>query len=318
MEIYLGVSGKNFQRQYKDCLSNYHDWNQKEHAEEYLVYPKNIGYSLSIDETSMSNGELYTIVTNKEKKGKKGSIVGIFKGTQAEDIIKIIKENFTDEQRRRVKEVTLDMANSMNLIVKKCFPKATRVIDRFHVQKLACDAVQELRIKHRWEAIDQDNQQYKQAKKEGKEHKPLILENGDTLKQLLARSRYLLFKPSHKWTKSQEIRANLLFNMYPDIENAYDLSHHLYLIYSRNIEPPVAMTHLAQWFNQIELVGLPSFQVLKRTFETHNQNIINFFVNRSTNAAAESFNAKIKEFRRQFRGVSDVKFFLFRLTKIFA
>ncbi|MCW3789845.1 DDE transposase, partial [Marinilabiliaceae bacterium AAT] len=34
--------------------------------------------------------------------------------------------------------------------------------------------------------------------------------------------------------------------------------------------------------------------------------------------AAESFNAKIKEFRRQFRGVSDVKFFLFRLTKIFA
>ncbi|MCW3789631.1 transposase, partial [Marinilabiliaceae bacterium AAT] len=47
-------------------------------------------------------------------------------------------------------------------------------------------------------------------------------------------------------------------------------------------------------------------------------NIINYFNNRSTNAAAESFNAKIKEFRRQFRGVSDVKFFLFRLTKIFA
>ncbi|WP_363321657.1 transposase [Plebeiibacterium sediminum] len=46
--------------------------------------------------------------------------------------------------------------------------------------------------------------------------------------------------------------------------------------------------------------------------------MINYFNNRSTNAAAESFNAKIKEFRRQFRGVSDVKFFLFRLTKIFA
>ncbi len=63
-----------------------------------------------------------------------------------------------------VKEVTLDMANSMNLIVTKCFPKATRVIDRFHVQKLACDAVQELRVKHRWDAIDQDNKAYKKEK----------------------------------------------------------------------------------------------------------------------------------------------------------
>jgi len=39
---------------------------------------------------------------------------------------------------------------------------------------------------------------------------------------------------------------------------------------------------------------------------------------RSTNPAAESFNAKGKYFRRQFRGVVDVKFFLFRLIKIFA
>jgi len=78
------------------------------------------------------------------------------------------------------------------------------------------------------------------------------------------------------------------------------------------------MTHLARCFNQIEIADIHSFQVLRRTFESHYQNIINFFHNRSTNAAAESFNAKIKDFRRQFRGVSDVKFFLFRLTKIFA
>lgn len=94
-----------------------------------------------LDETAMSNGELYTILTNKEKKGKSGSIIDIFKGTQAEDIIQIILSEFSEEQRRMVKEVTLDMANNMNLIVKKCFPKATRIIDRFHIQKLACDAV---------------------------------------------------------------------------------------------------------------------------------------------------------------------------------
>ena len=42
------------------------------------------------------------------------------------------------------------------------------------------------------------------------------------------------------------------------------------------------------------------------------------FDNRSTNASAESFNAKIKSFRAQFRGVRDIPFFIFRLAKVFA
>ena len=46
--------------------------------------------------------------------------------------------------------------------------------------------------------------------------------------------------------------------------------------------------------------------------------ILNFFDKRSTNAASESFNAKIKAFRAQFRGVKDKEFFLFRLSKLYA
>lgn len=54
-----------------------------------------------------------------------------------------------------VKEVTMDLFNSMDLIVRCCFPKASRTIDRFHVQKLACDALQEMRMAHRWNAIQE-------------------------------------------------------------------------------------------------------------------------------------------------------------------
>ena len=72
------------------------------------------------------------------------------------------------------------MAGSMNLIAQKCFLKATRVTDRFHVQKLAYDAVQQLRIKHRWEAIESINNS----------NEPEVeLSNQYTIKQLLARSR---------------------------------------------------------------------------------------------------------------------------------
>jgi transposase len=49
------------------------------------------------------------------------------------------------------------MAGNMARIVKNSFSNATLVIDRFHVQKLALDALQEIRIKHRWEALDAEN-----------------------------------------------------------------------------------------------------------------------------------------------------------------
>ncbi|QHI39276.1 hypothetical protein IMCC3317_46860 [Kordia antarctica] len=51
---------------------------------------KNIGAYISIDETAFSNGDLYTIVTNKKAKGKKGAIIAMVKGTKAETVIKIL------------------------------------------------------------------------------------------------------------------------------------------------------------------------------------------------------------------------------------
>jgi hypothetical protein len=42
-----------------------------DHAEEWMLFPDNLGEYLSIDETSLSNGELYTILTNRRPKGKK-------------------------------------------------------------------------------------------------------------------------------------------------------------------------------------------------------------------------------------------------------
>lgn len=242
----------------------------------------------------------------------------MFKGTQSQGIIKLILKHYPAHQRKIVREVSLDMAGNMNLIIKKCFPRAKRVTDRFHVQKLAYEAVQDIRIKHRWETLDEENKAYKQAKEKGIEYIPEVLPNGDTRRQLLARSRYLLFKPEEKWTNSQWERAQILFQLYPDIEKAYKLSYKLYEIYNRFFTPDIARTRLAHWFNQIEQSGFNAFATIRRTFETHHDTIINYFDGRSTNAAAESFNAKIKDFRRQFRGVSDVKFFLYRLCKIYA
>lgn len=78
-----------------------------------MLYPNNAGVHLSIDETALSNGELYTIVTNKAAKGKKGALVAMVKGTQAENVIEVLRK-IPKRLREKVKEVTLDMAANMS------------------------------------------------------------------------------------------------------------------------------------------------------------------------------------------------------------
>jgi transposase len=298
-------------------LSDFHTWNQLSHAEDWILYPDNIGEFMSIDETSVSQGELYTVLTNKAAKGQKGAIVAIIRGTDCAKVQSIL-EKISIKKRKLVKEVTLDMAANMGKIVKHSFPEAILVTDRFHVQKLAYDAVQEMRIMYRWEAIEQENKEIELSKELRKKYMADVFENGDTLKQLLARSRYLLFKSATHWTPNQRQRAELLFSRYPSLEHAYNLSMQLGQIFHKTRDKGVAFTKLAHWYDSVEKYNFKSFNTAARSIEAHYLTILNYFNNRSTNASAESFNAKIKAFRASFRGVRNISFFLFRLANIYA
>ena len=317
LERYYHIDGDQFERQYKEYLSDYRMWDQLSHAENWLLFPENLGPYLSIDETSLSNGELYTIIINRETHGGKGAIVAIVKGTKADDVIAVV-EQIPEEALQMVQEVTLDLSESMRKIVRRCFTSAIRVIDRFHIQKLACDAVQEIRIGHRWEAIQEETDARQEAKGLKKKYVSPTFENGDTRKELLARSRYLLFKSAEKWTESQKRRAAILFREYPDIKRAYSLSHSLRMIFNKRSIKAGARTNLAKWYQEVEQSGFDSFNTIAATLYDRSEEILNFYINRASNAAAESFNAKIKQFRAQLRGVIDIPFFLYRLTKIYA
>lgn len=298
-------------------MSDFKNWDQLPHARQWVLYPENLGKHLSIDETSLSHDELYTIVTNKAAHGRKGAIVAIIAGTKADKVIEILRK-IPQKQRMEVTEITLDMAGNMELIAKRCFPAAVRVTDRFHVQKLATEALQEMRIKYRWEAMDAENDAIDDAKKGGYEFSPEVLSNGDTVKQLLARSRYVLYKKAADWTYTQQERARLLFERYPDLQRAYHLAMELGQVYDRTNDKLYGLTRLAKWHEKVRQAGFKAFNTVARSMQHHYKTIVNFFDNRSTNASAESFNAKIKAFRSQFRGVRSIEFFLFRLTNIYA
>ena len=168
------------------------------------------------------------------------------------------------------------------------------------------------------QALDEESTQLAYAKACGKMYHAPVFANGDTRKQLLARSIYLLYKKESLWTQSQRIRAEILFKEYPDIKKGYYLSMRLGLIYHQCKFKDIALTRLARWYDEVDKSGFLTFGRVARSIQTHYLDIINFFERRATNAEAESFNAKIKAFRAQFRGVRDRAFFLYRLAKLYA
>ena len=332
------IDGDAFGRAYKNTISDFTKWAEADHAEDWLLFPENIEPNLCIDETCLSTGEVYTIVSNKAAHGKKGCIVAIVKGTKAQAVIKALKR-IADDLLAQVKEVTLDFSESMHSIVEACFPNAMVTLDRFHHQQFCLEAVQEVRIALRREEMTRvanEREEFRLMLKGfadkgetpvGKDGNPIRLnaayhpeklENGETRAEILARSKYLLMMTSNKWTETQKERAGILFREYPEIQKAFSISHSLRMIFSQRCSKEEGRQSLKKWYKEVGEYGNKAFNDIAAAMYDREEEILNYFVNRSTNAAAESLNAKIKQFRAQLRGIIDRKFFLFRLTRIYA
>ena len=107
--VLYGVDGDLLERQYRNHLSGYLHWDQLVHAEDWLLFEKNIGAYICIDEVALSRGELYTVLTNKEAHGGKGSMIAIIKGTDVHTVTSVLLK-LSRRRRYQVREITLDMA----------------------------------------------------------------------------------------------------------------------------------------------------------------------------------------------------------------
>lgn len=199
----------------------------------------------------------------------------------------------------------------MMLIASEVFYNADVVNDRFHVQKLYNDAIDEIRIDIRRELIKEDNDKPKDTPSKA-------YSNGETMRQILARSKHTLMMSENKWTDIQRHRVNILFKHYPILKKAYALAMRLRQIFNTKTGRVKAMKLLDEWFNQVSELTHNSFRSVIKTIRNHYPTILNYFLRRATNASAEAFNSKVKIFRTQLKGVRDRDFFIFRLVKLYA
>ena len=324
-----GLNGQTLRKQYKERISGYRTWGQLGHAEEYMLFPDNFGADLSLDETSLSNGEVYTILTNKAAHGGKGALAAMIRGVASDTVVAVLRR-VPYEIRQKVRTVTTDLSSAMMMTARAAFPKAMLVNDRFHVQRLVSEAIDQMRIGLRWEILAEENKAIRAHRARRKaartraekdlvgEWEPERMENGETRPQIMARSRHIILTHKSKWNAQQQERAGILFRMFPRLEQAYNIYLELVDIFNKKSVPSEARLNLARWYNKVEDFGDEGFNKVIETFENHSHTIINYFVDRLTNASAESFNAKIKAFRSQFRGVGDIKFFMYRLATLYS
>lgn len=305
------VNGKYFADLYRNKLSGYVDWCETELCCGFYFNGSNIGPHMSIDETCLSNGEVWTFLTNKDGHGGKGTLAAAIPGTKSDEIISILTSAMGKSLRRKVVEVTCDLSPSMMLIASEVFYNAHVVNDRFHVQQVYNEAVDEIRIDIRRQLIAEENAR-------DKSQHPVTYSNGETMRQILARSKHTLMMSQNKWTDIQRHRVNILFKHHPILKNAYALAMELRSIFNRQLTPTKALQQLNAWYEKVSVLGNNNFRSVIKTFKNHAPTIINYFRRRATNASAEAFNSKVKIFRSQMRGVRDRDFFIFRLVKLYA
>ena len=346
---FFRTDGKYLGRAYKEHLSGFEDWEQKGHADDWVRLDENMGEHLSIDET-MLHHDLFTFLTNKEGHCKKGTLIAAVNGTTVADVTKQL-DRIPWESRMKVKEVTMDFSDSMMGIVKKMFPQAEIVIDLFHVMQLygtkGLDSMrmklkranttegkrQEREFKKRQERNAKNRKKYKEKhppkkskngkrigrppKRKNEKFEPPKLSDGETKADLLTHVRYPLVKSREEWTDFQKEKMRLLFQQEPKMRAAYGLLCALRNIFSKNHDRVKAKKALHKWYKNVGKTRIREIISVRDTIKAKEEYVLNYFNNRATNAAAESFNSKVKGLRTLVHGVSDLPFYMFRCAKIF-
>jgi len=253
------MDGRYLSRAYRDHLSDFHEWEQKEHAKEWILLPENMGLHLSIDETSIG-GYVYTIVSRKDTKGKK-TVIAIIKGVKSSVVVAKLLE-LPEDKRKAVIDASMDFSDSMKLIVKAAFPQAVISLDRFHVvqdlinhmMETYTDVRRKLEVEEKHEraayykkvdACAKKRKYYRKknpksykGRKRGRKpkyrkssFKPSRMPNGESKRDFLRRCFKTLKQNPDKWSDEQQGRMNTLFLTYPEIKEAFDLKEEFRKLY---------------------------------------------------------------------------------------
>jgi transposase len=344
----LCIEPQKLWRWYRDTLSKYLEpESQEEHHQYDITYKhkgvekeirvpilkaENMGCNMAIDEKQIGE-EMHTVLTNRDT----GKIALLANTLKAKELSMLT--TYFQEKAFEVRTLTRDLSNSYDWFCRTAFPNAGHIADKFHIIKSLLQASQDVRVRYRQDILRDKRikfEQHKQNEKQRKEQCSLEgklfrkrkftyteekTANGETPLELLARSRYLLFKYQSQWTENQTSRAEVLFKTYPEIEKVYQLSCDFREWYKKeNVgkDKLVINLELNKWYRLVEQYDVDEMLNFKSLVERNETIIKRYFDKGDTNAIAECINSKIKRFISINQGTRDREFFYFRLKNYFS
>lgn len=272
----------------------------------YIAKPENVGEKMTIDE-KMIGKKMYTVMTNLST-GK----IALIAQSQNGDEIKQAIHNYFSERLQDVKSVSSDMNATYKRISKELFPNACVVVDKFHVISHVLDALQQVRklIKNQIINKNQDESQSPKA--------PI---KGLSELEYIERARYILFKRSMHWDEEEQAIIYYLSERYPILKTSIHLTEKIRNWYDKKHigkDPDLVERDLYDWLDDVVIAKIPVFTAVRKMFERHFEDIVNYFKTGQTNAKAENMNGKIQRFMANNFGIRDRSFFFYRLAGYFS
>lgn len=348
----LGVPYGKFYRWYKDFLSGFKAESQQKKLHEHdllevssktgkevciavpIFKEEHLGEHMAIDEKHI-NDIFYTVLSN----GSTGKVAMMIASVNPDKIGKCLDK--FGGKLQQVRTLTRDMSPTYQYVGTHFFENATQVADKYHVIAHGLDVLQDVRVRHRQVALKNDRERQSAHKKQQKENKkkaklegliyqsviylPEKLSNGETRAELLARSKYLLYKKASKWNQNQRERSQILFREFPEIQTVHQHIEAFRQWYEpksvqqkqdQNWDINKAETGLLNWIYKAEDIKIDELQDFRNMVENNEEYLLNYHLENKTNAIAESINAKIMSAIRQNNGTRDLDFFQFRLNMI--
>ena len=269
----------------------------------YVLKKENLGENMSIDDKAIGH-DGFTILSNNDK----GKIAMMVESTNAQEVE--LAMSLFGNDLKKIKNISMDMSPTYALVCNNLIPKATRVIDKFHVMKYVYDAVSEVRIRIKKEL----SVTLTKGKKRTEEDKQILSEL-----ELLRRVRHAITQSPDKWNKEMEKTVNLAFEKHNDLKMAYLISQNFkhWYDYQNRCKSTLEITEdLYKWYKKAW--QLKEFESVVKMIRKHENEIINFFLHGTTNAKAERLNGKMQRFISNNYGIKDKDFALYRIAGYFS
>jgi len=269
----------------------------------YVFKKENLGMNMSIDDKAIGH-DGFTILSNNDT----GKIALMVESTKSEEVEQAM--GLLGKDLWKIKNISMDMSPTYALVCNDLIPRATQVIDKFHVMQYVYDAVSDVRIKIGKELTST----LTKGKKKTEDDKRTLSEL-----ELLRRVQHAVSQSPDKWNEEMKETINQVFEKHSTLKTAYQISQefkHWYDYQNRFKSSDEITKSLYQWYEQAKQIK--EFDSVIKMIRKHEDEIINFFRQGMTNAKAERLNGKIQRFVSNNYGIKDKDFFLYRLANYFS